>query len=379
VDDGAASSFIMPSVVDRSPLIVAVSSGGRAPVLARLLRQRLEQWLPARIGALAGWAGRWRERVRERLPQVAPRRDFWERLLTGTAAAAVLRGNEAEADVTAQALLDRPAGTTGRGMAWLVGAGPGDPGLISVHGLRILEQADVILHDRLVAPELLRSARREAEVIGVGKTGGGASTDQDTINALLIRHVRAGRKVCRLKGGDPLIFGRGAEEALALATAGLPFEIVPGISAASGCAAFAGIPLTHRGLSASVTLVTAQQAPGTAGPDWPQLASGAQTLVVYMGGSRVASVADALVAHGRAADTPAAVIVEGTLPGQQVITGTLADIAARSAALRGMSPALLIVGETVSLAAALGGSVTRAARSDDAECTSLHGPAALVG
>jgi uroporphyrin-III C-methyltransferase/precorrin-2 dehydrogenase/sirohydrochlorin ferrochelatase len=373
VDDGAESTFIVPAVVNRSPVIVAVSSGGQAPVLARLLRQQLEQWLPSRLGRLAEWAGGWRQRIRQRVPDIASRRALWERLLAGPAAAAVLSGDEGRADAHARALLDRPDSAATSGKAWLVGAGPGDPGLISVRGLRIIEQADVVLHDRLVAPELLRAARREAEIICVGKTGGGPSASQDDINDLLVRHVRAGRKVCRLKGGDPLIFGRGGEEATALASAGLAVEIVPGITAASGCAAYAGIPLTHRGLSASVTLVSAQGAPGSPGPDWRKLASGAQTLVVYMGGSRVTGIADDLLRHGRAPGTPAAVVSGGTSPSQQVVTGTLADIGARSNGLRGVAPALLIVGETVTLAGRL--AATAGASPLDAECTPLPGPA----
>jgi uroporphyrin-III C-methyltransferase/precorrin-2 dehydrogenase/sirohydrochlorin ferrochelatase len=377
VDDGNTSTFVMPAIIDRSPVIVAVSSGAQAPVLARLLRQRLDQWLPEGLGRLAQWSGGWRDRVKRRLPDLDSRRDFWQRLLTGPAASALLRGDVSTADARAQALLDGQLAAGKQGKAWLVGAGPGDPGLISVRGRRILEEADVVLHDRLVAPELLRAARREAEIVCVGKTGGRPSASQDDINRLLLDRVRAGRKVCRLKGGDPFIFGRGAEEALALAAAGLPCEIVPGISAASGCAAYAGIPLTHRGVSAAVTLVSAQGAAGSPGPDWRQLASLGQTLVVYMGGGRVGEIAEALMGHGRARTTPAAFIVEGTTPAQQVVSGTLEDIAARSTNLWGISPALLIVGETVALAGTLADS------RDDSEFVTppVPGPppAALVG
>jgi uroporphyrin-III C-methyltransferase / precorrin-2 dehydrogenase / sirohydrochlorin ferrochelatase len=351
VDDGAASTFIVPAIVDRSPVIIAVSSGGRAPVLSRLLRQRLEEWLPARLGKLADWAGIWRERARRRFPDISSRRAFWEQVLAGPPAARFIRGDEpgAEALTTAIFASDYTPPPTGR--AWLVGAGPGDPALISVRGLRILEQADVVLHDRLVAPELLRAARREAEIICVGKTGGGSSASQDDINRLLVTRVRAGHKVCRLKGGDPLIFGRGGEEALALAAAGLPFEIVPGITAASGCSATAGIPLTHRGLATAVTLVTAQGSPGGEEPDWQRLAALGQTLVIYMGGRRIEEIAGALVRCGRAAGTAATLIIDGTGPEEQVVTGTLENIAARSARCRRLSPGLLIVGETAALAA----------------------------
>ncbi len=359
-DDGAASSVIVPAIVDRSPLLVAISSGGQAPLLARALRQRLEQWLPQRLGALARWAGRWRATIRERVRDPAARRRVWEQLLDGAAAARVLDADEPGADALAAALLDAQPALPASGRAWLVGAGPGDPDLISVRGLQVLREADVVLHDRLINPQLLRAARREAEIVCVGKTGGGISTSQEDINRLLVSHVRAGRRVCRLKGGDPLIFGRGGEEALALAAAGLPFEIVPGITAASGCAAYAGIPLTHRGHAASVTLVTAQGAAGSGVPDWASLAAGAATLAIYMGGRRLEEVTADLLRHGRAGDTPAALVSNGTLPAQQTVIGTLADIAARSSACRNLSPALLIVGETVALATTLGGARPRA-------------------
>jgi uroporphyrin-III C-methyltransferase/precorrin-2 dehydrogenase/sirohydrochlorin ferrochelatase len=353
VDDGAAGSFIVPAVVDRSPVIVAVSSGGRAPVLARLLRQRLEQWLPARLGALAEWAGGWRGRARAALPALADRRAFWERLLAGPAAARALAGDEPAADALAAALLAAPAAPAG-GRAWLVGAGPGDPGLITARGLEVLRQADVVLHDRLVAPELVAAARREAEVICVGKAGGRASTRQEDIDRLLVERVRAGARVVRLKGGDPFVFGRGSEEAQALAAAGLPFEVVPGVTAASGCGAYAGIPLTHRGLARGVTLATAHAAPGTAGPDWAALASSTRaghTLALYMGGSRVAEIAAALTAAGLDAATPAALVIDGTTPRQRALRGTLADIGALADGARGLAPALLLVGATVGLAA----------------------------
>jgi uroporphyrin-III C-methyltransferase/precorrin-2 dehydrogenase/sirohydrochlorin ferrochelatase len=376
VDDAGASGFIVPAVVDRSPLIVAVSSGGRAPVLARLIRQRLEQWLPVGLGRLAAWAGGWRERIRARLG-ASSRTEFWERLLAGPAGASVLAGDIARADAQAEQLAAGLASRPRAGHAWLVGAGPGDPGMITVRGLEVLQRADVILHDRLVAPALLRAARREAEIVCVGKAAGAAAASQADINRLLIEHVRAGRRVCRLKGGDPLVFGRGGEEAGALAAAGLPFEIVPGVTAASGCAAHAGIPLTHRGLAGTVTLTTAVRADGGTGPDWARLAADGHTLVVYMGGARVGAVAAGLVRHGRAAHTPAALVAHGTTAAQRVVTGTLADIAAKSATLRGLSPALLIVGETVALAGTLGW--REAASGEAAGSPFLPLPAALAG
>jgi uroporphyrin-III C-methyltransferase/precorrin-2 dehydrogenase/sirohydrochlorin ferrochelatase len=359
VDDPLHSSFISPSIVDRSPLIIAVSSGGRAPVLARMLRQQLERWLPLRLGELAGWAGQWRDTLKARLPDLAARRRFWERAFTGALSGHVLAGRMQDADEALQSALDEhsDAGNS-NGEAWLVGAGPGDPELLSLRGFHLLQHADVVLHDRLVAPELLAFARRDAEIIDVGKTGGGPGTSQEQINALLLARVRSGKRVCRLKGGDPYVFGRGSEEAEVLAQAGLPFQVIPGITAANGCGAYAGIPLTHRGLAQAVTIVTGHLGPDSSAakdePDWAALAALRQTLVIYMSGRKLAGIAAELMAHGRAGETPAAVVIAGTTPQQRLISGTLADIAQRSADAGIGSPALLYVGEVVALAGHLG-------------------------
>jgi uroporphyrin-III C-methyltransferase/precorrin-2 dehydrogenase/sirohydrochlorin ferrochelatase len=358
VDDPGHSSFISPSIVDRSPLIVAISSGGRAPVLARMLRQQLERWLPLRLGALADWAGQWRDTVKARLPEPAARRRFWEQAFSGTLSTQVLAGRMQDADDSLHRKLDaRADANRTHGEAWLVGAGPGDPELLSLRGFHLLQHADVVLHDRLIAPELLAFARRDAELIDVGKTGGGPGTSQTAINALLLDRVRAGKRVCRLKGGDPYVFGRGSEEVAALAEAALPFQVIPGITAANGCGAYAGIPLTHRGLAQAVSFVTGHAAAdddtnGTE-PDWAGLAALGHTLVIYMGGRRLAVIAAELMAHGRSGKTPAAVVIAGTLPEQRIIRGTLGDIAARSAEAGIGSPALLYVGEVVALAAQL--------------------------
>jgi uroporphyrin-III C-methyltransferase/precorrin-2 dehydrogenase/sirohydrochlorin ferrochelatase len=374
VDDPGHSSFISPSIVDRSPLVIAVSSGGRAPVLARMLRQQLERWLPLRLGELAAWAGQWRETIKTRLPDIAARRRFWEQAFSGTLGAQVLAGRTQAADAALHSALDAQAqadASRTHGEAWLVGAGPGDPELLSLRGFHLLQHADVVLHDRLVAPELLAFARRDAELIDVGKTGGGPGASQAAINELLLEKVRAGKRVCRLKGGDPYVFGRGSEEAAALAQAGLPFQVIPGITAANGCGAYAGIPLTHRGLAQAVTFVTghaAAEATGTGAapasaeragepadePNWAALAALGQTLVIYMSGRKLAAIAAELIARGRGSQTPAAVVIAGTLPEQRIIRGTLADIAARSAEAGIGSPALLYVGEVVGLAGQLG-------------------------
>lgn len=352
VDDGAMSSFIVPATIHREPLVLAITSGGRAPLLARLLRQQLEQWLPSGLGQLAEWAGRWRERVRRALPDPRARRRFWDTLLSGPASRHALAGDGQAADAAADQLLAATA--RGMGMAWLVGAGPGDPRLITLRGLQALQRAEVILHDRLVAPELLGMARREAELINVGKTPGGRGTGQATINQLLIERVRAGQLVCRLKGGDPLVFGRGGEEALALAAAGLPFEIIPGVTAAAGCAAAAGVPLTHRDLAAAVTLVTARSTPGGCEPDWASLARLDHTLVIYMGSARLEAICTALLRAGRSPTTPAVVVSDGTTPRERQVAATLQDIAARCSAEGIGAPALVFVGATAALAAQLG-------------------------
>lgn len=359
VDDPAASSYISPAIVDRSPLVIAVSSGGQAPVLARLVRQRLERWLPAGLGALAAWAGNWRERVKAALPDVTDRRRLWEDVLGGVldartgAAQELIDGRPAAADEALHRRLATGNDAPAPGEAWLVGAGPGDPDLITIGGLHSLQHADVVLHDRLVSPALLAFARRDAELIDVGKTGGGTSTSQDHINELLVSRVQAGQRVCRLKGGDPYVFGRGSEEALALATAGLRFRVIPGVTAASGCGAYAGIPLTHRHTAHAVTFVTAHLGTDAGEPDWQNLAalgrSGGHTLVVYMAGRRLAAVSGALVQHGQPAGTPAALVMAGTAMTQRVVTGTLGDIAALAAAAGVSSPAILYVGAVVAL------------------------------
>ena len=364
VDDGELSTCIMPSVVDRSPIVIAVSSGGHSPVLARRLRQQIETWLPSRIGELAAWAGTWRDRVRASVATHALRLRFWEAVFDGDPARQMLAGNQAAADAHMRTALetyntnnDTP-GTSPEGVAWIVGAGPGDPELITRRGLQLLQNADVILHDRLVSKQILEFARRDARLISVGKAPAGPSTAQDSINAQLVELVGAGHRVCRLKGGDPFIFGRGAEETAAIADAGFAYEVVPGITAASGCAAAAGIPLTHRNLSSAVTLITAHRAedgePGDDDPDWPLLARSGHTLVIYMGVRHLADLSHNLIRHGRAPETPAALIENGTTDQQRVVGGRLDDIARLAHAAEVKPPALLVVGDVVEIAGKLG-------------------------
>jgi uroporphyrin-III C-methyltransferase/precorrin-2 dehydrogenase/sirohydrochlorin ferrochelatase len=354
VDDRELSRFIMPAVVDRSPVIVAVSSGGAAPVLTRRLREKLEAVLPSRLGALAKFAGALRSVVKRRINEGGERRRFWERFFDGDIASDVLAGREQQAQSAAEQALIAASNHSeqgARGEVALVGAGPGDPGLLTLRALRVLQNADVVLYDRLVAPQILELARRDAELISVGKAAGNAPIPQEQINDLLIEHARAGKRVVRLKGGDPFIFGRGGEELEALAQQGIRYEVVPGVTAAAGCAAYAGIPLTHRDHSQSLTFVTGHAKTGgvSDGINWQALALPGQTVVFYMGMHTLANIIARLREHGAPASLSAAVIEHGTQVSQRVIVGTLDDLQARVDDAKVTSPALLIVGEVTRL------------------------------
>ena len=376
VDDRELSRFIVPAIVDRSPVVVAVGSSGDAPVLTRRLREMLEALLPERLGALAKLAGKLRPRVKARIQGGSARRRYWERFFDGPLAADVLNGRIDTASAALERRIDAAlsgaasaggdAAPRGRepdrastaeapGEVALVGAGPGDPGLLTLRALRALQNADVVLYDRLVSAEVLDLARRDAERIYVGKQAGQPHMTQEEINALLVRLAKQGRRVCRLKGGDPFIFGRGGEELEALAKEGIRFEVVPGVTAATGCAAYAGIPLTHRAHAQAVTFVTGHgksdvdSAARLADLDWAMLARAGHTTVFYMGLGQLAAIFERLREHGAPAALPAAIIEHGTRPDQRVVTGTLADLPARARAAGIESPALLIVGEVARL------------------------------
>jgi uroporphyrin-III C-methyltransferase/precorrin-2 dehydrogenase/sirohydrochlorin ferrochelatase len=354
VDDRQASRVIVPAIVDRDPVLIAISSAGASPVLARRWRERLEAFVPTRLGELALWLRGLRAASRRRLRGTAERRRYFETLVDGPAADRFAAGDVRGAEQLAQRLL---AADTARppapGHVVLVGAGPGDPELLTLKALRALSDADVILHDRLVSAGVLDLARRDAVKISVGKSPGGTGTSQAWINEQLVAHARAGRRVVRLKGGDPFVFGRGGEELEALAHAGIAYSVVPGVTAASACAAYAGIPLTHRDHAQSVTLVTGHSGEVGLEPDWRALAAERATVVFYMGLAGLEHIVAKLIEHGAPADRPAALISQGTLPAQRVILGTLASIAdpARSQGIA--SPALLIVGEVAALHAEL--------------------------
>ncbi len=349
VDDPEHCSFIMPAIIDYDPVTIAIGSSGRSPVVARWLKGLIETFVPARVGALARLAGAWRERVRRTVPDLAERRRFWQLALTGEVAAHCFAGRDAQSEQALDAALaawhSRSPERARVGEAYLVGAGPGSPDLITLRGRQLLAEADAVLYDRLVNPEILAFARRDAELISVGKAAHRPSISQADLNRLLVERVRSGQRVCRLKGGDPMVFGRAGEELEALADAGLPFQIVPGVSAVSGCAAYAGIPLTLRGVAQAV-LVTTGHTQDHASANLAAFRPG-QTLAVYMGVSQFDSIAAELIENGHSALTPVAVIENGTTDRQRVVRSTLRDLAQTCRRLAVVSPALLLVGETV--------------------------------
>jgi uroporphyrin-III C-methyltransferase/precorrin-2 dehydrogenase/sirohydrochlorin ferrochelatase len=350
VDDREASRFIVPAIIDRDPVLVAVSTGGTSPVLARRLRERLEAFIPKRIGGLAAWLRDLRKISRQRLRDTVERRRYFEAIVDGPAARRFIAGDQRGAVRIAQQLLATSSvAPRAAGEVTLVGAGPGDPELLTLKALRALQDADVILHDRLVSPAILDFARRDAQRICVGKTAGGVSTPQAWINDSLIEHARQGRRVVRLKGGDPFVFGRGGEELEALARAEINFSVVPGITAATGCAAYAGIPLTHRDCAHSVSFVAGQADQDGKEPDWRALAMPGATAVFYMGLARLDHIVEKLEEHGALPARPAALIAQGTTANQRVIAATLGSIREISAGARLESPALLVVGDVVAL------------------------------
>jgi uroporphyrin-III C-methyltransferase/precorrin-2 dehydrogenase/sirohydrochlorin ferrochelatase len=347
VDRPALCSFIFPAIIDRSPVIAAVSSGGAAPVLARLIRVKLEAAIPPAYGALAGLAERFRARVKALIPDNRQRRHFWEQTLQGTVADLVFAGKTEQA---AQELERTAITQSVAGMVYLVGAGPGDPDLLTVRALRLIQEADIVVYDRLVSPEIMALVRKDAEKIYAGKQSSHHTLPQDRINRLLADLAKAGNRVVRLKGGDPFIFGRGGEEIETLMDEGIAFQVVPGITAASGCAAYAGIPLTHRDYAQSVTFVTGHLKDGQVRDlDWARLAAAHQTLVIYMGLQGLDAICAELIAHGSAPDLPAALVQQGTTQNQRVIAGTLADLPALVQEQDIHAPTLVIVGEVVRL------------------------------
>ena len=349
VDNPALCSFIFPAIIDRSPIVAAVSSGGASPVLARLLRAKMESIIPASFGALAQLAEKFRAAVKLKLHSSAQRRIFWEQVLQGSIAELVFAGKINAAEQQLQQILDATENTPPQGEVYLVGAGPGDPDLLTFKALRLMQQADVVVYDHLVSAQVLELVRRDAEKIYVGKQRSQHSLPQESINELLASLAKAGKRVVRLKGGDPFIFGRGGEEIQTLMAQGIAFQVVPGITAASGCASYAGIPLTHRDHAQSCTFVTGHLKDNSVNLNWQQLACPQQTLVIYMGLLGLEKICAALIAHGSPADLPVAVIQQGTTANQRVIIGTLTTLPEKIAHQTIKPPTLIIIGTVVNL------------------------------
>ncbi|MDH7943106.1 siroheme synthase CysG [Pseudohongiella sp. SYSU M77423] len=349
VDQPDLCSFIVPAIVDRSPVVIAISTGGSSPVLTRRIKEQIEILLPAAYGRLAAMLGSWRSRVKERFESFSDRTRFWESLLSGILPDKVLQGRDDEAIELFENALKQGFDEAQTGEVYLVGAGPGDPDLLTLKALRLMYAADVVLFDRLVSPEIMKRVRPDAERVFVGKEAKHHPVPQEEINDLLVRLASEGKKVLRLKGGDPFIFGRGGEEIDRLTEAGIPFQVVPGITAASGCSAYAGIPLTHRDFSQSVRFVTGHLKNDQPDLDWQALAAEQQTLVIYMGLLTLPLICEQLLSHGMSTDMPVAVVEQGTLPQQRVVKGTLTSIADKVAAAEVRAPAIIIIGQVVRL------------------------------
>ena len=350
VDTPDLCTFVMPSIIDRSPVMIAVSTGGASPVLGRLLRQKLETTIPASYGKLAALARLFRERVKQKFSHAPDRRLFWEKVLEGPIAEMMIAGKEDKAkQALEEALETEGERMPDAGEVYLVGGGPGDPDLLTFKALRLMQQADVVVYDRLVSPEVLELVRRDAERIYAGKERDFHSIPQDQINALLVKLAKEGKRVCRLKGGDPFIFGRGGEEIATLMEEGVSFQVVPGITAASGCATYSGIPLTHRDYSQSVTFVTGNLKKGELKLNWDALAKPNQTIVFYMGLHGIQTICKELVAHGVPDTMPAALVQQGTTPNHQVYIGNLRNLPSLVEEAEVKPPTLIIVGEVVTL------------------------------
>lgn len=350
VDRPELSTFIVPSIVDRSPVTIGISTNGASPVLARRLREQIERLLPARLGSLARFLASFRGAVKAQVPTFDARRKLWEEVVDGPIARDVLAGRETAGREAVMNRINRQVEDPApRGHVDIVGAGPGDPELLTLKALRALQDADVVVHDRLVGDGILELVRRDAERLYVGKARANHSVPQDQINALLVAQARAGRRVVRLKGGDPFVFGRGGEELEVLRAAGVSVSVIPGITAATGCAASAGLPLTHRDHASAVTFVTGHGVDGEPDIDWVALAQPRHTAVVYMGLSRAGTLAARLMAHGRSPETPVAIIENGTRENERVVTGKLSNVAELVRGARVGAPALIVVGEVAAL------------------------------
>ena len=351
-DDPELCDFIMPALVDRSPVLIAIGSGGTSPLLTRMLRARFETTIPAAYGRVAEFAGQYRQRVKDSIPNMTRRRRFWETMIAGPVAEHLFSGQEESAAALMDKLLGEAATDSDsppRGEVYLVGTGPGDPDLLTFRALRLMQQADVVLYDRLIGDGILNLVRRDASRIYVGKMKEDHTVAQEEISELLVRLAQEGKRVLRLKGGDPFVFGRGGEEIATLAENGVAFQVIPGVTAANGCSTYAGIPLTHRDHAQGYIVVTGHEKDGELNLNWDSLIQPRQTVVIYMGLTSLGSITEGFLKHGADPATPAAVIENGTREGQRVITGTLESLQEKSAAAEIKSPALIIVGSVVNL------------------------------
>jgi uroporphyrin-III C-methyltransferase/precorrin-2 dehydrogenase/sirohydrochlorin ferrochelatase len=350
VDTPHLCSFVMPSIIDRSPILIAVGSGGASPVLARMLRARLESMIPAAYGRLSALAAQFRDKVKAKFQRAENRRMFWEKVFEGPVAEMVFAGQDQAAAATLDAIIAGEIEPDSRiGEVYLVGGGPGNPDLLTFRALRLMQQADVVVYDNLVSPAVLDMCRRDADRIYVGKKRADHALPQEGINDLLVRLAKEGKRVCRLKGGDPFIFGRGGEEIETLAQHKIPFQVVPGITAAAGVASYTGIPLTHRDHAQACIFVTGHLKDGSMNLDWDMLARPHQTIVIYMGLHGLPVLCGKLIEHGLAKDTPAAIVQQGTTSKQRVVTGTLATLPGIAEAAKLHAPTLIIVGSVVTL------------------------------
>ena len=347
VDDQPKCTFIFPSIVDRDPITIAISSAGTAPVLARRLREKLETLIPHHIGPLATLVGDFRDKVKKRFKHFSDRRQFWEGVFDSSVVSKVQTGDTQAAQQQLEQMLDAKAEPEGE--VYVVGAGPGDPELLTLKALQLMQQADVVVYDFLVSDEIMELVRRDADLICVGKRLGDHSVVQDDTNQMLVDLAKQGKKVCRIKGGDPFIYGRGGEEVQVLAANNVNYQIVPGITAAAGCSAYAGIPLTHRDHAQAIQFVTGHCKKGGQELDWQSLAKANQTLAIYMGVIKSPHIQSELLKHGRKADTPVAIIENGTRKNQRVVTGQLGELADLIERNSIISPALLIIGEVAAL------------------------------
>lgn len=354
VDDPALCSFIMPSILDRSPILVAISSGGTSPVLTRLLRARLETLIPEAYGHLARYAAKFRVQVKRRFSSSEKRRLFWEKILQGSFAEMVFAGKDQTAQDYLLRSLEHETDEPPHGEVYLVGAGPGNPDLLTFRAMRLMQQADVVVYDRLVSPAILDMARRDAVRIYAGKERDKHVLPQESINHLLVRLAKEGKRVLRLKGGDPFIFGRGGEEIETLSEHHIPFQVVPGITAASGVAAYAGIPLTHRDYAQSCIFVTGHLKNNSIDLDWATIARPQQTIVIYMGLLGLPVLCERLIAHGLSASMPAAIVQQATTRNQRIVVGSLETLPTLAARANLVPPTLIIVGEVVKLHQKLG-------------------------